>query len=99
MAEYAVGPPETMQRVLKGHILAFPQNTQSVASTILPLQTNQLVDVVKIVFMGSNSSEIAMREALKKCKVLTVRCSVITAWLIELVQHNPRYNDIVISQE
>ncbi len=92
-----IGDSSTNQRKLRGHVISFPQNTQSVCD-ILPIPPAALVESIKIVFIGSESSPETMQEALKKAKTVTVRKAVVLSWLKFLKKSNPLYADVTIDE-
>ncbi len=92
----SVGPPETMQRALKGHVICFLQNVTKIFEA-LPHSPIDLVDNIQVIFLGYNTFKAAVQEQLKKCKLLNVRCQVVFLWLQMLQQFHRMYKDVHIN--
>ena len=83
--------PQGQQRGLKGNTITFPQDVVKIAAT-LPASPDVLVDHLKVVFIGRGRPS---REMLKK--VFTVRREKVYAALEFLVENNPVYADVTLS--
>ena len=87
----ASGGPQTQQRGLKGNTITFPQDVVKVASS-LPANPGILVDHLKIVFIGRGKPTRAMLK-----KVFTVRREKVHNALNFLIENNPVYADVRLS--
>ena len=83
--------PQAQQRGLKGNTITFPQNVVKIAAT-LPANPEILVDHLKVVFIGKDRPS---RELLKK--VFTVRSEKVYNALNFLIDNNPVYSDVTLS--
>lgn len=97
LTSHQVGPPETTQRAIKGHVICFPQPVQRIFNS-LPHEAIDLLDVIQIIYLGSDSSREAVRAKLKRCKLLTVRRRVVHQWLKFLRDHNRFYTNVEINE-
>lgn len=97
LTSHAVGPPATQQRAIKGHVICFHQNVKQIV-TSLPHSTEDLVDIIQVAFLGSNTTQAVILEQLKKCKLLQVRQHVVRAWLKMLVEYHPGYKVMQINE-
>jgi hypothetical protein len=95
LTSHSVGPPSTQQRALKGHVICFPQKTEKIFHA-LPHSVTDLVDSIQVVFLGGNTSLNAIRERMKRCKLLEVRKRVIEVWLEMLCRDNHFYSGVHI---
>ena len=83
--------PQSQQKGLKGNTITFPQNTVQIAST-LPANPDILSDHLKVVFIGKGRPT---REMLKK--IFTVRREKVYNALNFLIENNPVYADVTLS--
>jgi uncharacterized protein DUF6570 len=85
------GDPSLAQTALKGNVITFPQNVSDIAKS-LPLSTNTLPDIIKIVFVGQT---LPKKDQART--ILTVRREIIRKALIWLHKNNTLYKNIDIN--
>ncbi len=83
------GHHSTAQSVLKGNVITFMQNVPNIVST-LPLEADDLCDVIKIIFIGANKPD---RQQLKK--ICGVKKQKVRDALLWLKKHNYLYRKIL----
>jgi hypothetical protein len=84
---YGDEPADMQQRSLASHVISFPNLTDQVCSS-LPLDVDELVDCMKIVFVGKSRPTV---DALRwVCEVDRTRVRNALAWLID---HHKDYRD------
>lgn len=87
--------PSTQQRYIHGHCISFRNSVGLVAGVLLPRAAHDLVDTIKVVFLGSSSSTINVSSIVRRLKVFKVRRAVVSLWLDFLIANNPQYKEIV----
>ena len=75
---------------MKGNVITFPQSVSEIAQC-LPLSTNLLPELIKIIFVGS---ALPSRDQVRK--ILTVRRESVRTALLWLQANNILYNNIAI---
>ncbi len=70
------GDPSLAQTALKGNVITFPQNVSDIAKS-LPLSTNTLPNIIKIVFVGQT---VPKKDQPRS--ILTVRREIIRKALV-----------------
>lgn len=66
-----VEPPSTQQCALKEQVICFPQNTDKIFQVLLHSVVD-LVDIIQMVFLASNTLLTTIREGMKTCRLLEV---------------------------
>lgn len=79
------------QRQLQGHILTFPMDPTVVLHK-LPLRPNQLMSLIKVVFV-SRQKPPSMQE-VNNLRFFVIRQKKVYAALMWLIENNPHYKDI-----
>lgn len=83
------------QRALRGHVIVYPQNPDTVAR-VLPPSIEDIVTPICVIFIGS--SPPTQEWIRKKARPLTVRADRVRAALVWLKANNPLYQDITINE-
>lgn len=84
------------QRGIKGHVIVFPQNPDSLA-TILPPSSSEVEQYLCVVFIGSRRpDDVWVNE---KAKPLAVRREKVRQALMWLKENNTLYKEVIIDQD
>ncbi|KAF8344259.1 uncharacterized protein EI90DRAFT_2830021, partial [Cantharellus anzutake] len=86
----------TSQRALKGHIIVFPTNPETL-SPFLPPALNEVITPMCIVFVGSTMP--TKEWLLNNAQPLIVRREKVWSALEWLISHNPLYSDVILHQD
>ncbi|KZO89457.1 hypothetical protein CALVIDRAFT_454436, partial [Calocera viscosa TUFC12733] len=89
------GTSPANQRGIVGHIIIYPQKPETLLD-VLPLATDQLADMICVIFVGANPPT---REWLiKHARPLVVRRQKVMTALAWLRANNPLYSDVRVDE-